>query len=191
MAKALGYIDHIDGDRVAVLGSAGGFGVIASDYIGSCDTYCAGMEMANISERGRQAIKRDVDYYASAENPIDLTGGATDLMFDESLEILQGEMEVDVILVLLQLQTPQVTSKLVDVVARWGNPEDKPLVVCCIGGWDTRPVTRRLEASCIPTYTSLRRAVWAIRALYNRGLYLRRVQKTGQHTRVLSEQPVQ
>ncbi len=190
MAKALSYIGHIDGDRVVVLGSAGGFGVIASDYIGSCDTYCAGMEMANISDEGREAIKRDVDYYASAENPIDLTGGATDQMFDESLEILQTERGVDVILVLLQLQTPQVTNKLVEVVARWGDPQDKPLVVCCIGGWDTRPITRRLEASHIPTYTSLRRAVWAIRALYNRGLYLKRIEKLGQHVRVLSKQTV-
>lgn len=174
LSKALAYIDHIDGDRIAVLSNTGGFAVIATDYIESKDNG-AGLRMASISEEAQKEIMSRTQYFASAQNPVDLTGSVTDETYGEALEILEKEENIDAILILLQLQAPQLTEGLVDIVARIVNEGGKPAIVCAIGGSFPRPILRRFEQKGIPSFGSLRPAVWALKALYDRGVYLKRI----------------
>lgn len=174
MAKALAYLDHIKGDRVAIVSSTGGFGVIATDIIESKDKG-VGMKLAEISERAKRLLKEKTQYYASVENPIDLTGSVTDDMYGDVLEIIQSEDGVDAVLVLLQLQPPLITNGLVDIAEEKIRKGGKPTIVCCIGGSIPRPMLRRFEQKKIPAYNSLSRAIKALRCLYERGLYLKRI----------------
>jgi acetyltransferase len=174
LSKALAYIDHIDGDRIAVLSNTGGFAVIATDYIESKDNG-AGLRMATISEEAQKEIMSRTQYFASAQNPVDLTGSVTDETYGEALEILEKEENIDAILILLQLQAPQLTEGLADIVARIVNEGGKPAIVCAIGGSFPRPILRRFEQKGIPSFGSLRPAVWALKALYDRGVYLKRI----------------
>lgn len=177
MAKALAYLDHIDGDRIAVVSSTGGFGVIATDYIESKEKG-VGMRLAEISDEGKKAIRERTQYFASVENPIDLTGSVTDEMYGEVLEIIQREKGVDAVLLLLQLQPPLLTNRLVDIAEEKIKKGGKPTIVCCIGGSVPRPMLRRFEEKRIPAYSSLTRAIKAIRSLYDRGLYLKRIKSS-------------
>jgi acyl-CoA synthetase (NDP forming) len=175
-AKALAHIGHINGDRIAIVGSAGGFGVIATDYIAS-KSKGFGLRMATIGEPTKARLREKVPPFASVENPVDLTGVVTDQMYHEVIELMQGEDNVDAILLNLLFQPPGMTVGVVDVVERWARKGKKPMVVCCVGGTFPRPILRRLEEKGVPTYGTSRRAAFALRCLYERGLYLRRAKE--------------
>lgn len=174
ISKALAYLDHISGDRIAILSNTGGFAVIATDYIESKDNG-VGLRMATISDHAKKEIMSRTQYFASAQNPVDLTGSVTDETYGEALKILQKEENIDAILILLQLQAPQLTEGLADIVAEIVNEGGKPAIVCAIGGSFPRHMLRRFEQKKIPAYSSLRRAIWSLRALYDRGTYLKRI----------------
>jgi len=173
-SKALANVGHIEGDRIAIIGSAGGFGVIATDYVAS-KTNGFGLHMAKLSEDTKRRLGEKIPYFATVDNPVDLTGVVTDDMYDDVLEIIQDDDNVDAILLNLLFQPPGMTVGVVDVAEKWAKSGKKPLVICCIGGNFPRPILRRLEEREIATYTSLRRAVFALRCLYDRGKFLERV----------------
>jgi acetate---CoA ligase (ADP-forming) len=177
-AKALAHIGQIKGDRIAIVGSAGGFGVIATDYVAS-KSKGFGLRMATIGEETKARLREKVPPFASVDNPVDLTGVVNDQMYHEVIEIIQAEESVDAILLNLLFQPPGMTVGVVDVVERWARKGRKPMVVCCVGGSFPRPILRRLEEKGVPTYGTMRRAVFALRCLYERGQYLRRIKEEG------------
>ena len=170
-SQALAYLDHIEGDRIAVVGSAGGFGVIATDYVAS-ENSGFGMRMASLSERTKTRIRSISPYFAAVDNPVDLTGAVTDQMYDEVLEVMQDEDGVDAILLILQFQPPNMTIGLVDIVEKWVQRSKKPFVACCVGGTYPRPILQRLNERGIPAYGTIKRAAFALSCLHERGKYL-------------------
>jgi acyl-CoA synthetase (NDP forming) len=173
-AKGMAWLDHIKGPNIAVVSSTGGFGIIAADYIES-SVRGVDMEMAAFSEDTKKRIIDSSVYFASAENPIDLTGSVTDRMYDAVLATLQEDEGVDAILLLVQLQTPGTTEQVVEIAQKWSKMGKKPIVVCSIGGRYSWEVLKSFEARCIPAYNSLKRAILVLRALYDRGVYLKRI----------------
>jgi len=172
-AKALANLDHIKGDRIAVIGSAGGLGVIAADYVAS-RTNGFSMRMAALSEETKDRFREKIPYFASVENPVDLTGVVTDQMYYEVLEIVQRDKGVDAVLLNLLFQPPNMTMGLLDIAEKWARGGKKPLVVCSVSGNFPRPILRRLEEKGIPTYTTLKRGVFALHCLHERGRFLER-----------------
>ncbi len=173
-SKALANVPPMRGDRVAVVGSAGGFGVVATDYVAS-DIIGFGMRMAEFSEETKGGIRTISPYFASVENPIDLTGAVTDSMYDKALEVVNRDEGVDGIVLFLQFEPPGMTYGLADVIIDWAEKGSKPMVVCCVGGSFPVPFMRRLEEEDIPTYGTIKRAIFALRCLYDRGRFLKRV----------------
>ncbi|HJX04618.1 MAG TPA: CoA-binding protein, partial [Thermoplasmata archaeon] len=57
--KALELVGHVDGDRVCMVASAGGYGVIAADLIEST-VHGAGMQMARLTEESMMSLRRIV-----------------------------------------------------------------------------------------------------------------------------------
>lgn len=179
-SKALANLDHIKGDRIAIIGSAGGFGVIATDYVAS-KTNGFGMRMAALSEETKDRLREKIPYFASVENPVDLTGVVTDQMYYEVLEIIQRDRGVDAVLLNLLFQPPSMTMGLLDVAEKWARGGKKPLVVCSVSGNFPRPILRRLEEKGVPTYTSLKRGVFALHCLHERGRFLERTRNEARH----------
>lgn len=174
MAKGMAWLDHIKGPRIAVVSSTGGFGIIAADYIES-SVRGVNMKMAELSDETKKRIIDSSVYFATADNPIDLTGAVTDSMYDAVLATLQEDDGVDAILLLVQLQTPGTTESVVGIAQRWSREGIKPIVVCSIGGSYSWEVLKRFEERCIPAYNSLKRAIWVLRGLCDRGIYLKRI----------------
>ncbi|OGS42378.1 MAG: hypothetical protein A3K67_04620 [Euryarchaeota archaeon RBG_16_62_10] len=173
VAKALAYSDRIEGDRICVVASAGGFGVIASDYV-TDDCQGAGLRMARLSRRSEQALARVVPGFASIANPVDLTAGVTDEMYDAVLGIVQADPGVDGVMMSLELQPPNITKKLVGIAARRARSGRAPIVVSAFGGERTAGVLREFESRGVPAYPTIWRAVRALGALSERGHHLRR-----------------
>ena len=173
VSRALSYLDHVKGDRICVVASAGGFGVIATDYVESSD-HGFGLKMAELSDETRSRLASVMPTFSSVRNPVDLTAEVTDEMYDKVLEALQADPGVDCIMMSLELQPPNVTKGLIEVAARRRTVGATPIVVSAFGGDDTRAILAGLERSRVPSYPTIRRAVRAVAALVERGRYLER-----------------
>ncbi len=173
-AKALAYVRSIKGDRICVVASAGGYGVIATDLVESRERGAA-MRMARLSERTRALIESAIPEYGSTRNPVDLTAGVTDEMYGKVLEALQSDDAIDGIMMSLELQPPLVTHKLVDIAESRARKRGAPIVVCGFGGRETTSLLQELEKREVPAYPTLWRAIRALRVLAERGAYLKRV----------------
>ncbi|MBE0518598.1 MAG: CoA-binding protein [Thermoplasmata archaeon] len=171
VARVLAYKGKIDGDRVCVVASAGGFGVIASDFVESKE-HGVGMTMAGLSEETRARLSKTMPTFSSVNNPVDLTAEVTDLMYEQVLEALQEDPGIDVIMMSLELQPPHVTQGLVDVAARRSSQGRIPIIISAFGGSRTQETLRALESRKIPSYPTIWRAIRAIAALHQRGSYL-------------------
>ncbi len=177
-AKALAALKPMKGDRAAVVGSAGGFGVITTDYITST-SMGFGLQMAELSAESKERIRGIGPYFGSADNPIDLTGAVTDKMYDDVLDIVDKDPGVDGIVLFLQFEPPAMTPALADIVEKWARQGTKPIAVCCVGGSFPLPIMKRLDAKGIPTYGTIRRSVFALSCARERGRFLQRVAKQG------------
>ena len=177
-SKALAFLGSIPGDRIVIIGSTGGFGVIATDYVTST-TEGFGMKLADLSEDSKRRIKMISPYFASVSNPVDLTGAVTNEMHDQVLEAVQDDPGVDAVLMIMQFQPPKLTPQLADIVIKWSLKGKKPIMVCCVGGSYPLPVLRRMDALGVPSYGSIRQAVFALRCLADRGRYLAHINQKG------------
>lgn len=171
VSRALAYLGHAEGDRVCVVASAGGFGVIAADYVES-EAHGYGMRMAELAEETKSRLSALVPSFSSARNPVDLTAEVTDDMYDRVLEALQDDPGTDCIIMSLELQPPNVTRGLAEVAARRSQTGSKPIVVTAFGIEQSGGIGRALETSKVPWYPTIRRAVRATAALVERGRYV-------------------
>jgi len=175
-ARVLAYQKPMLGPRVVVVTSGGGYGVIATDYIESpYGDKGVGLKMADLTEETKEKLREVLVPYASVNNPVDLTADVTDEQYDKALELVNKDPNVDGILCLALFQTPFVTEKLVDIVEKWSKHGEKPMVVVSIGGTYTQKMIKEMEKRRIAIYPSIWRGVKALRALYERGLYLKRM----------------
>jgi acyl-CoA synthetase (NDP forming) len=175
VAMALTMVDHVRGNRVCVVASAGGFGVIATDYVESKD-HGAGLSMARLSSRTEDELKSIAPGFSSVRNPVDLTSGVTDEMYDAVLGVLADDPGVDCIMMSLETQPPHITRKLIDVAERRGGSGKTPLVVSAFAGARTDAIIKELAKRNIPAYPSIWRAIRAMHALSDRGRYLRQME---------------
>ena len=175
VAKALTMVDHVRGNRVCVIASAGGFGVIATDYVESKD-HGAGLSMARLSSKTTNDLKPIAPGFSSVRNPVDLTSGVTDEMYDSVLGVLMDDPGVDCIMMSLEMQPPHITRKLIDVVERRGGSRKTPLVISAFAGPRTEDIIKELAKRQVPAYPSIWRAIRAIRALSERSRYLKKVE---------------
>ncbi|MCJ7607841.1 MAG: CoA-binding protein [Thermoplasmata archaeon] len=176
VAKALARVDHIEGDRICVVASAGGFGVIAADLVEASD-HGMDMSMAVLSDETQRALKAVTPPFSSVRNPVDLTSGVTNEMYDSVLEVIQRDDGVDCIMMSLELQPPNVTDGLIEVAKNRSSRGRTPIVVSAFGGERTDEVLRILESNGIAAYPTIRRALRAISALAERGAFLRNLNR--------------
>ena len=172
-AKALALARSIDGDRICIVASAGGYGIIASDYVESQE-HGVSLRMAELSTVTIERLKPIVPGYASVSNPVDLSASVTDEMYDSVLGILQDDPNVDGIMMSLELQPPNVTNHLVEVARKRSLMGAKPIVIIVFAGDDTDRLVKSLGEQGVPAYPTIWRAVKALAALAKRGTHLKR-----------------
>lgn len=161
MAKALALLHPPKGSRVGIITNAGGPGVIAADTLARY-----GLEVPQFSEKLKAKLREIFPPRVAVNNPVDLTGDATDEDFKKALEIVINSNEVDMILVLALMQPPTMTLKVADYIAEiaWRR-KDKPVVVVTIGSEYAKKFREYLESRGIPVYDFPERAVKALYAL--------------------------
>jgi acyl-CoA synthetase (NDP forming) len=145
------------GGRVAVVSMSGGAGVLLTDLVSR-----SGLSMAELSPATRAALEELLPAFASARNPIDLTGqfvtnseGLTDV-----LGIVRGDPGVDAVIVFTGLGWAE-RANWVDALLQAGG--DAPLL--CIYPLCGPEQRERLHRGGIPVYEGSVEAVRALRAV--------------------------
>lgn len=170
--RALAYSKPLKGKNIAVVTTAGGVGVITTDYISS-QTNGIGLSMANLSEATKQRIKEVIVPFGSAENPIDLTADGSVSDYEKVIGILMEDDGVDGIIVYALPQTPKMDKSVVEVIERFAERE-KPIIVGVIGSRMGKEILIGLEKKKVPAFPSVQRTVKAVRALYDYSTYIER-----------------
>jgi acetyl coenzyme A synthetase (ADP forming)-like protein len=167
VARALAYQPLPKGPRLAIVTNAGGFGVLASDHAER-----AGVPMVKLSEETREALKKVVPPNSSLSNPVDLTGSANEEDYGKVLNIITQDPCVDILLVMVLVQTSSIESDIVDILTEINEIyADKPLLACTVGGEYTEATLRMLEDNQIPSFPSPARAITAVKAIWDYAYY--------------------
>ena len=168
-ARVLAYSKQMTGNRIAVLTTAGGVGVISTDYI-SDSRSIKPLQMARLSENTKDQIRKVIVPYGSAQNPIDLTADGSVNDYDRVLEILMRDDDVDAVLVYALPQTPKMDIGVVDVVEKHVKA-GKPIVVGVLGYKIAKQLLVEFEKRKIPAYPSVHRSVKSLGALYEYSVF--------------------
>jgi acyl-CoA synthetase (NDP forming) len=170
--KILSYYHHrpLRQCNVAVLSSSGGHGVLASDLASQ-----ASLNVVEFSAERREELRDLVDPsirdIASFANPIDLTGSASDIDFERTLEYLLAQDDIEAALVLALPYTPMLTSFVGTRLGQVVKKHDKPVVAYVPDLAKYGMVLEGFELNGIPVVHSIEDGVQMMKALRLLGLF--------------------
>jgi len=114
--------------RVAILTNAGGPGVLTTDSLIE-----NGLALAKLSAVTKAKLQEFLPKAASLKNPIDLLGDASASAYEQALQILASDEQVDALLVLLTPQSMTEPEKTAKAVIKLRQQTSKPIVVSLMG----------------------------------------------------------
>lgn len=164
--KALAYQQPLRGDRIAVITTAGGVGVVTTDLL-TAPSNRVKLKMATFDDMEIAELKKHVLPIASVNNPIDLTADGSSEAYASILQILTESRNLDGIIAFALPQTPKIDVDIVEPLK--AASKKKPLVAGVIGNRLAKKVLIELEKERIPAYPSIERTVGAMQALYSYG----------------------
>lgn len=162
-AKVLAYSNRMQGNRIAVITTAGGVGVITTDYISETG-HRKPLRMADLADATKSEIRKIIVPFGSVENPIDLTADGSVSDYDGVLDLVVRDPNVDAIIVYALPQTPKMNVDVVDIVEKHIQ-SGKPIVVGVLGYKMAKDLLKEFESRKIPAYPSVVRCVKSLRAL--------------------------
>jgi acyl-CoA synthetase (NDP forming) len=115
--------------QVAIITNAGGPGVLTTDSV-----IQNGMELAKISDESLVKLKLVLPLTANFHNPFDLIGDAPAQRYQDALEILTQDGNVDAMIVILTPQTTTEIDQTADIVSNFAKASAKPIIASFIGG---------------------------------------------------------
>lgn len=177
-AAALALQPVPKGNRILIITNAGGPGTMAADAVER-----AGMQVAILENRTVTFLREKLPREAAVSNPIDVLGDADPDRYVTAIETAQNDPSVDAILLIM---TPQTMTRPAETALAIAATLDgsKPVVASFMGGRDILPGRMELAAAGLPDYDTPERAVDALRAMYNYGLWKNRPPRQITHFRV-------
>jgi acetyl coenzyme A synthetase (ADP forming)-like protein len=183
VAEGLGLLQQATGNRVAILAYGGGQATIASDRL--CE---AGLELAELSDATRSALRDILFPQASLVNPVDVAGStdANPKLLADCMSILVKDANVDMVFLVgmfggygirfaEELKAEELQTA--DAIAKLSGQTDKPLVVYSLYSHVRPEPLVRLREAGVPVYNSIEHAVQVLKALNERGAYIARNQR--------------
>lgn len=157
------YQKSIDG-KVGIISVSGGHGALSVDV---CISH--GLSVPRFSQKAQQKIRSKLSdslkSIASLENPIDLTGSATDDDFVTAAQSLSELGDIDCVIILLLPYSPGITADLGARLSRVYQKEGKPLVAYVPHVEKYRMLIEGFELNRVPVSASIEGAVLMVEAL--------------------------
>ena len=137
------------GHRVAIVGNAGGPGILAADACAA-----AGLKVPELSPTTQSALRAVADRNASLANPVDLVASATSEVYDQALHAVLADEAVDAVIVIVIPTFAAPPARVADVVRRAAPGTDKTLLGCFLAAPDVPPLLGESPGTGVPAFTS-------------------------------------
>jgi len=142
------------GPRLAIVTSAGGPGVMATDAL-----IHLGGELAVLSEESMKQLNALLPPYWSKANPVDVLGDATVDRFAKAIAICLDDPMVDGVLIIYVPMDSAPSAQLAQAVADSVKNAWKPVIATWMGAEDVREGSRIFVENSIPNYDTPEEAV--------------------------------
>ncbi len=149
-----------DAEAVAIVTNAGGPGVLTTDAVGDTD-----LELASFADATLDRLDAELPEGANVYNPVDIIGDAPVERFETATDIVLGDPNVGMAVVLACPTATLSFSDLADAVVRQQETHGTPLAAVLMGGRSTQSAADRLAAAGVPTYFDPSRAVRSLETL--------------------------
>ncbi|NDI10001.1 MAG: acetyl-CoA synthetase, partial [Actinobacteria bacterium] len=156
---------RLTGNRIAVITTSGGSGILAADAI---EKY--GLSLAELSPKTREELDQIIPSYGSSANPVDLTAAvmADQKLFQRAIDVLSEDPGVDAIVaafcVLVGEDVEMIATALGAVSIN--SKREIPITVARTGSPSLAPTATELfNQANIPIYPTPERAVRALAIL--------------------------
>jgi len=163
------------GNNVAILSNGGGASIVAAD---ECERQ--GLNIVDLEEKTKEQIKKVIPGYASSSNPIDTAGTVSFKIYNDSIQALHDDPNVDAIIVIyvhtMMANAMPPAEAVVEMKQKCARQKSrKPIISCWMGGAGTEEGVEILKSGCIPNYPVPERAVKALSCLIMHREFLEKV----------------
>lgn len=148
------------GSNVAIITNAGGGGVVTVDAMEN-----AGLDLVKFDEETTEKLKECIPDEGSAANPIDVLGDSPVKRYQDTLDIVLNDDNVDSLIVIVCPTASTDPDGIADVVLESGKKFQKPIIVVNMGGPSFEKSNTKLRQNNIPTYVFPETAVKALKAM--------------------------
>jgi acetyl coenzyme A synthetase (ADP forming)-like protein len=157
-AKAFAYLRPFKGERVLIVTSSGGSGILAIDVLES-----NGLKVFEADEELKAKLRELVPAHAILDNPIDLTGDATAEMY---LNVVKAAFDyADAFLLIVGDPIEGAADTVIEVV-RMADEAGKTVVVAFLGGAEVeKEEVAKMHSNNIPVFPTPERAAKVLAAL--------------------------
>jgi acetyl coenzyme A synthetase (ADP forming)-like protein len=160
-AQAFAYQPLPAGPKVAVITNAGGPGLMAADAIER-----VGLEFAELDEETKKTLASKLPPAANLNNPVDVLGDALADRYEFALDVVLGDKNVDIVLVLLTPQAMTESAATAEALVKLSKGKyNKPILACFLGAEKVRGGLKILRQGRIPQYDAPESAVLTIKAM--------------------------
>ncbi|MCD6586416.1 MAG: acetate--CoA ligase family protein [Desulfobacteraceae bacterium] len=157
------------GNRVAIITNAGGPGIIATDM-----TEMSGLQLAKFSADTDWNLHQFLPPTANFNNPIDVIGDATRERYQNALETVIQDENVDCVLMILTPQSMTDAIGTAEAIVDTYNNSTKPIVCSFMGVVDVSAGVKYLQENQVPVYRFPEDAARAMGKLYDATQWLGR-----------------
>ena len=159
-ATAFAAKRYMKGRNVAIITNAGGPGILGTDM-----TCASGLELAKFPEELEAKLAKVLPATANIHNPVDVIGDAAADRYENSLEIVLENDQVDGALVILTPQSMTDALGTAKAVVDVFDKHDKPIVCAFMGVVDVSSGVKILQERGIPCYKFPENAAKSLRAV--------------------------
>lgn len=163
-ARTLSSHPKPKGNRIQIITDGGGFGVLLADHVIN-----NGLKLARMSKKTTESLRKKMPSYVIIKNPIDLTGDADVNRYQNALNVVVEDPNVDMIGLIVLLQVPRLGGDVVDTIINTVKSSEKPIFVISAGGEYTEVLKKTMEDIGIPTFSYPESAAKSMRVLYEFG----------------------
>ena len=160
-AQAFAYQPLPAEPKVAVITNAGGPGIMAADAIER-----VGLEFAELDEETKKTLASKLPPAANLNNPVDVLGDALADRYEFALDVVLGDKNVNIVLVLLTPQAMTESAATAEALVKLSDGKyNKPILACFMGAEKVRDGLKILRQGRIPQYDAPESAVSTIKAM--------------------------
>jgi len=157
------------GNRVAIITNAGGPGIIATDM-----TEMSGLKLAKFSADTDWNLHQLLPPTANFNNPVDVIGDASRDRYENALETVIEDDNVDCVLMILTPQSMTDAIGTAEAIVNTYHNSTKPIICSFMGVVDVSAGVKHLQKNSVPVYRFPEDAAMAMGKLYEATRWLGR-----------------